>query len=272
MSEKPSLIGPPPVPLGENRFQEMAFASWLAPLIAIGVGFFLIASQVGKAGTPNKVQMVFGPLFIVGGLLFGIIALFGIRKHGTNKILVPALIGIGLNLSLITIGLLPILRYQVNRARLQPAVHTPFAYLLRDDRMRFSKDTPEGFRDYPEGKQSPTIEHVYVKGILSGGEALTVINIERMGKLIPKNRRLKKEDMPPGFKGELTSRDWRGLKVDTFIAQVEMNEVKMVVYTMQLPLKPVAMQLNVGGPESKREELGKLADTLLSSLEGETNW
>ena len=250
----------------------MAQASWLAPVIAIAVNFMIIASQGGRIGAPNPVQMVVGPLFIVGGLLFGAVALLGIRKHGRRKILRPALIGVGVNLFLTIMGLLPVLHVMANRAHLQPAVHTPSAYPLKDDRLHFSIDIPEGFREYPEGKKTPTIEHVYIKGVVGGGEALTVINIERLAGLIPRNKPLRREAMPPGFRGEVTTRNWRGVNVDTIIAFVEQNGLRMAVYTMQVPLKPSAIQLSVGGPESNRNELGQLADTLLSSLDGETNW
>lgn len=271
MSDAPPLITPPPLPDARNKFQEMARASWLAPLIAIAVNFMLVASQNGKLGAPSKVQMIVGPLFIVGGLVLGIAALFGIRNHGKRRILSPALAGIGVNLFLIVMAALPVLDYMANRSHLQAAVHSPSAYLLKDDRLRFSIDIPEGFRVF-QGQRTPTMEYVYVKGVVGGGEALTVINIERLGRLVPKNKPLRKEEMPPGFKGELTTRNWRGVAVDTVVALVEQNGLKMAVYTMQVPLKPVAIQLSVGGPESKREELGQLADSLLSSLEGETNW
>ena len=250
----------------------MARASWLAPIFAIAMNFMLIAGQGGKVGTPNKVQMIVGPLFIVGGLLFGIVALFGVHKHGKRKILAPALVGVSVNAFLIVMGALPILLYLAQRAHLQPAIHSSSAYLLKDGRLRFSIDIPEGFRDYPEGKRVPTTEHVYIKGIVGGGEALTVINIERLGGLIPKNKPLRRENMPLRFSGEMTTKNWRGVNVDTIIAPVEQNGLRVIVYTMQIPLRPSAIQLNVGGPESKREEISHLADTLLSSLEGDTNW
>jgi hypothetical protein len=46
------------------------------------------------------ISLVIGAICAIGivlGLVAGIVALFGIRRHGTKGILVPALIGIGLN-------------------------------------------------------------------------------------------------------------------------------------------------------------------------------
>ncbi|HEY2585533.1 MAG TPA: hypothetical protein VGI81_07210 [Tepidisphaeraceae bacterium] len=66
----------------------------------MGVGFLSIAGRQGTPGGGNSGQLVVGAVnmcLILGGLAFGIIALFGIRRHGRDKILAPALVGIGLN-------------------------------------------------------------------------------------------------------------------------------------------------------------------------------
>jgi len=62
------------------------------------------------------------------------------------------------------------------------------------------------------------------------------------------------------------------VNVDTIVAPVKQNGASMIFYTMQLPLKVEAIQITVGGPIAKRDELGKIADGILDSLEGETNW
>jgi hypothetical protein len=274
MSDAPPVI-PPPLRVAKsgNWFQQMARASWMAPIIAIAVNFLLIGVG-GGPGKPNAVQGVFGALFILGGLVLGIIALFGITKYGKGKILIPALIGIFVNLSLIVLGALPIILLKANRLHLQPVVHITSATSYKNDNLHFSLDIPSGFRDFPEGKQSPNIEQVFIKGVVGGGEVLTVINIERMNGLIPRNKPLKKEELPIELRSraELTSRNWRGAKVDTIVAHVNQNGAKMIIYTIQVPLKPSAIQLNVGGPESKQDEVSQLADDLLASLDGETNW
>jgi hypothetical protein len=241
-------------------------------LIAIAANFAMMAADPPAPGKPDYTRAAMGGMLIIGGLLLGVGALFGIRKSGKSGILIPALAGIGINGFLIVMGILPFLLLAKHRAHLEPAVHSPSALLLRNDRLNFSLDIPEGFRDMPEGRQAPTMEHFYAKGSLSAGEPLTCINIERLNGLIPKNKPLKREHLPPGFDGELTTRNWRGVKVDTFVATVERNGMKVTVYSVQVPLKPSGIQLNVGGPESKRAELEELTDTLLASLEGETNW
>ncbi len=58
--------------------------------------FFLLLVAGKQAISPLILDLI-GLLLIVVGLLFSIIALFGISKHGTKGILTPAIVGIIIN-------------------------------------------------------------------------------------------------------------------------------------------------------------------------------
>jgi hypothetical protein len=270
MSDQPPPISNPPAE--KNPFQSMARASWIAPLIGLGVNIVLLGIPAAEAG---PVRGLVALIFFGGGLLLGIIALFGMIQYGRKGILIPALIGVVIPVALAVLAL-PAFYAAKRRAQShpppQPAVHVASALVVTNDLLRFSIDIPEGFRDLPAAQRPPNSEHVYLKGVVAAREAMTVINIERLDGTLPKNKPMKKEDMPPGFTGEVTTRNWRGLNVDTVVTAMEKNGLKMVVYAVQVPLRPAAIQLNVAGPESKRAELSQLTDSLLASLEGETNW
>ena len=60
-------------------------------------------------------------LLIIGGLVLGIVALFGIRKHGAKGILAPALVGIVINGLLLLIF---ITNFLAARARAQRGAST----------------------------------------------------------------------------------------------------------------------------------------------------
>ncbi len=77
--------------------QQAATASWLAPVLAC----FLSYATKPASRSGNMIMLTIEVLFIVAGLVFGIIALFGIRKHGREGILKPAIAGIIVNVSLI---------------------------------------------------------------------------------------------------------------------------------------------------------------------------
>jgi hypothetical protein len=81
---------PPTVPFA----CQAARGSWSSSVLV----FLLIA--YGHLAPPAPVKLM-AWCFIVLGLGFGVVALFGIRKYGTKDILAPALVGIFINALLI---------------------------------------------------------------------------------------------------------------------------------------------------------------------------
>jgi hypothetical protein len=70
---------------------QAAKLSWVCPIIV-----FLLLMFSRQIGARVIIELV-ALLLIVVGLIFGIVALFGISKHGTKGILAPAIVGIILN-------------------------------------------------------------------------------------------------------------------------------------------------------------------------------
>lgn len=83
---------PPDSPSVVPLPQTLAKASWVCPLIMIGM--VTVSRTVPRAKT--IVDMV-ALLLEVVGLVLGVVSLFGIRRFGRRKILAPALVGILLN-------------------------------------------------------------------------------------------------------------------------------------------------------------------------------
>src|SRR5579862_590813 len=93
----------PPVLSERNKFRDLARASWIAPLIGFALNLIMIGAQV----PPTSVLKFVGPAFYILGLLFGLIALFGVSKYGKKGILGQALCGMcvnGLIIAVVTIG------------------------------------------------------------------------------------------------------------------------------------------------------------------------
>jgi hypothetical protein len=272
-----STFTPPPInPERANKFQQMALGSWLAPIIAIVINVMLIMSQGSKPTGANPAQMVIGPLFILGGLALGIVALFGIRNHGAKRILAPAIVGISLNIFLIIAAALPAFASGKRQARIISANRSSAATLVKNDKLRFSISIPEGFRDFSEGRTKPTIEHMFIRDIPGTEGARLGISIERLGGILPRGEPMRIEDirkkMPAGAATELVSKKWGGMEVEAILVVIQQNEERVVVCTTQVPLVPFAIQLSVVGPESMRAEVEQLVAGLLASLQGQTNW
>lgn len=81
-----------------------AKASWLSPVIAFGIAFFG-SCIVSNAATEDPdasrwPQLIISGLslaFAVAGFCFGVFALFGIRRCGIERILIPAIVGIAIS-------------------------------------------------------------------------------------------------------------------------------------------------------------------------------
>jgi hypothetical protein len=81
--------------------KQAAKASWVAPLVAIVLG--IAARAIIEGNRDMDVETVRSIFVIVGaiailiaalGLVLGLVALFGISKHGARGILIPSVIGI----------------------------------------------------------------------------------------------------------------------------------------------------------------------------------
>jgi hypothetical protein len=98
---------------------QAAKASWVAPLITIVLGVAARSATANSSeispGTMRTIWLVTGGLsllIVVAGLVLGILALFGIKKHGIKGILFPSIVGI-----LLSLGWLYLLASAVQVAR-----------------------------------------------------------------------------------------------------------------------------------------------------------
>jgi len=253
----------------------MARASWIAPLIGLGLN----VSLVGSGNQSVFTSLLISIIFLGGGLLLGVVALFGMTRHGRKGILTPALVGISIPVLLFVLAL-PNFLHARKLARShgppQTLVRSPSGQVLTNGLLRFSMEIPEGFVDWPEGAVSANVVHCYAKLLDGSNDLRLVINVQRLNGVIPPNQPLRREEVaqhaPPGTKLDLIQMSWRGYTVDTFVSELSQNGSEVIAYGIQVPLVPAAIQLNVGGPISQRQEIEKLADDLLASLDGNSNW
>jgi hypothetical protein len=98
-----------PTPPKTTSFSHQAAKlSWACPIIIFVLLMF--SRQIGARVIIELVAL----LLIFVGLIFGIIALFGISKHGTKGILAPAIVGIIINGLLLLIF---VMNFMTARAR-----------------------------------------------------------------------------------------------------------------------------------------------------------
>ena len=78
--------------------KQAAKASWVLPLITLAIMAFS-SSILKNASSPFTSLLIGGIiiLFFLSGIIFSIAGIFGIKKHGSKRILIPSIIGFILN-------------------------------------------------------------------------------------------------------------------------------------------------------------------------------
>jgi ribosomal protein L40E len=282
------LVGPPPLPARPpavpsqttaKPFRRVAIVSWLFPIagiIAIVIGEIIR----GTTGRASGMCALIAILFFVAGVIAGIVALCGMGRYSKRGIIGHALAGIMVSIPLVFIGLVHgFLAFVHNAAllptaHLSPAIHSPSAARrLKDEQLQFSIDIPQGFQDFPELKQTPEVAYSLIRRS-PDGKTVAVITIERMNRPLLRTQRLTPAQLVPGVGGQIARRKWRGLDIDVVLSSLKDGDAIVHTYQFFVPLRPKAIRLTVAetGPESDLQALSRLADTLLASLDGETNW
>ena len=276
---KKERVGPPPLP--GRLFRRFCLFTWLLPLagvivIVIGEAMFL------ASGRGTLAWALIGILLFGFGIIAGVIGLCGIDRYGKRGILWPALAEIGTSGLLLVLALPHALFVFLHNAslpppaHLSPAVHADSLRRLKDPELQFSIDIPKGFEDWPLAKRSdPNVAHALVRRSRDRRTAC-VLTIERLNTQLSRTQRMTLSQLPPAARdGKIILRTWRGLDVDVISAvTTDDGGYTNYIYQCMVPLRPKAVRLYVGecGPETDPEALSQLVDTLLASLDGETNW
>jgi hypothetical protein len=255
---------------GRNIFQRLAHTSWVAPLCAIGMGAIILVAQGGTAGPASRIQSIVGPALILLGVVSGVIALAGMGKVGRRGILFPALIGTTVSLVLVGMAIMPFLM-RSKPSVLQPLVHANGHRVLKDDKLGLALDIPEGFAEFPAGKQIQRADHVFVKGDTTDRELDLLFSVSALPAALSKAR------LQPGAvsgKTNVTVRtfNWRGLEVDGLVVSENLLGTPFTTFNIQLPTLPRAVQISLAGPTARQAELEGIAATLLPSIDGKSNW
>lgn len=141
---------------------------------------------------------------------------------------------------------------------------------ITDPNLKFSLTVPDGFvRDETLARSRPDFLYAFRK--TEPDDIGEVIILERMNGTIGREK-LTLRDMPAGFSGRLFTVRWHDFDVEAVEVPEELGETKMVNYNVQVPLKPKALQLRVLGRRDRSDELLGLTNTLLATLQGDSNW
>lgn len=145
------------------------------------------------------------------------------------------------------------------------------AEIIRDEQLRFTLKLPEGFQPMDAPPPKPDIIYMFSLGEPEQLDELVVLRIERMRAMLP-NEPLDASLLPADRQVTIFTLPWKQFEINGVEFSQDVEGLTFVNLNVQVPLAPKAIQLNLAGAISRREELFALMRELLGGLEGETNW
>jgi uncharacterized membrane protein len=292
-NKKPSLPPSPVDTTPDNSFpRQAAKFSFFAPFVSFVIGI-VVGPQLHGDHIATIVLGSIQALIIVVGLVFGIMALAATRRHGREGIFGWAIVGTIIN-GIIVISWLIFIPWMIKEFERDKAVQRqemaglteqeassfakvfPEGRLIYNARLGYSFEIPHDFSDNPKAKADPMFEYSFIRQNPDG--SATAITIQNLGERIGKEP-LGQEDakkmmgqLPPGSEVKLVKGRWTGFDIQGFQGRIAMRGGPIAVSAFQVPLAREAIQVNVGGPVKREAESRQIAEMILKSLHGKSNW
>lgn len=266
--------------------KQAAIASFWMPFIVIGINIGISIPHFVTSRTGNLIVGSFFAFLYCLGFIFGIIALFGIRKHGKKGILGRATAGVIIN-GLILIFFIYITGmtrkvksfaepYTEAQLRAMPDVIAGSTSLIHPELGLKIEIPPEFIKNPLEQPQAENLIDSYIKkyddntilminikylnGTI-GREPLNINDIDKTRYMLPANAIIR-------IRNEL----WGKYNISVLHVQYPVGDNVFVVYTSQVPLVQRAIQLEIGGSLARENEIYQTLQQVMSGLRGKSNW
>lgn len=134
---------------------------------------------------------------------------------------------------------------------------------------------PKGFTEFKSDRAPANALAVYTNGDPNAGKPFQLFSLEMLGGTIPKNSHLELNQLPKAVRDQgltLGRMRWSGYSVDILEGVVTQNGQTMATVVAQIPLAPRALQISFAGPADQRADLQKLANQVVGSVIGLSNW
>jgi hypothetical protein len=139
---------------------------------------------------------------------------------------------------------------------------------VSDPRLGLRLTAPDGFMQVPDLVRGDV---VYAFQRMSKGEP-TFILVRRLGGTLGREKLDPAEASAKGPQVSLTTEKWKEFDIDVIRLSEQMGNLRLVTFNAQVPLKPEAVQVTVSGAAGREDELHGLLRSVLSNLDGQTNW
>jgi len=143
-----------------------------------------------------------------------------------------------------------------------------FAFTYTNQELGFSATLPD---DLPDLSIQTRVKSLVSRGNLTDkSHPVEVVIIQDLDGPIGREDYSKRKNKPQNLTLEKTT--WKGFQIDLFRVIENTNAVTFVTLNAQVPLKPHAIQLTVGGPETDENKLRADMQKILATVDGSTNW
>jgi hypothetical protein len=134
--------------------------------------------------------------------------------------------------------------------------------------LQFRFSVPDAFQPFPvEG------DDLFKLARPIDGGAMLVVDVQRMhGVLGREPLDLKEGTFPQGAMVTRQPVPWNGFTLESLRVQLPQGATTLVLYEVQVPLTPEAIQVTVGGPREMETEARSTFQAMLGTVQGKTNW
>ena len=122
---------------------------------------------------------------------------------------------------------------------------------------------PQGFEPFAAGRSQPDVLDCWTD------PAGLVLCVQRMHGALGQEH-LRASDLPRGTR--LSTMQWKGFDIDVIRTDTVESGSPVVIYAVQVPLRPEAIQLVLAGPSAQTGGADGILTAILGGLEGQTNW
>lgn len=140
---------------------------------------------------------------------------------------------------------------------------------VKNAELGYTLTLPEGFQDYPPALSQKDVVAAWTETTPVSEHGGIILFVQRLHGVLPRER-LRQEDAPATT--QVVTFNWKGFPIDGLSTRTSKDGIPVFVLASQIPLRGEAVQLVVSGPGDQEARGHEIMTSMLTTLQGETNW
>jgi len=151
------------------------------------------------------------------------------------------------------------------------AAHLNAGEVVSHPQLGLRLSVPDGFVQDPDRVQGQVV-YAFQRPPAGEQKLGTFIVVSRLGGVLGREKLDPREVASKSPNVSLTNEKWKGFDLEVFRVPEQAGELRLLTFNAQVPLKPEAVQVAVIGEAGGEAELRNILQSVLSNLDGQTNW